>query len=100
MFNVFDVKPVHSLSSPLLSQWKGQGCVMTLLIVMMDLMNLPPSVCPHVQLTCLPVRMDPNVFPRSMFAMGLKFVVTDHITLHPDVTTVLLIICSGVVTQV
>ena len=72
-------------------------CVMAMMIVVMALMNRCPSVCHHVQLTSLPVKMGQNVFLGQRFAMGTTMVVmTDHTTLPPSVTTVLLNICSGV----
>ena len=74
--------------------------VMVILIVMMGLMNLPPSARLHVQLICLPVKMDYNAFKIHTFAMGTGLVTTDH-TIHlPCVTTVLLTICTGVRSQV
>ena len=72
------------------------GFVMAMLTVMMALMRLPPSVCLHAQLIHLPVWMEQDVFPSPIFAMGTHLVKTIQTTLPPSVTTVLLVICSGV----
>ena len=65
-------------------------------IVRMVQMNLSLSAPRPVHLTCLPALMDQNVFQGRSFVMGSVIVMTSHIPFPPNVTTVLLTICSNV----